>query len=460
MEMTGKRVIEMRLWIPALLLLVPVTFAAQIRPAPLTIIERVTVIDGTGASPRSDVTVLLTGDRISSIEPSDRAGATLHSANRIDGRGKFLIPGLWDMHVHLTVTTETACPVLVANGVTGVRDMGGDLTFIDWMRGRIENGDLVGPAIYRAGPFVDGSKPGVQDRLVVSTAADGRAAADFLKPRGVDFIKTHTATPRDAYFALLSRAHTIGLHVAGHVPFTVTPEEAIDAGHQSLEHVVSLFEGPVAQAVQGKGISQEHALAELTDDHFKSLARRMVARGTWFDPTLIAYWTRSNQWNLAGDARNQYISATGREFWKVFRDLPDTPEMRALQARAFQRFTEITRVVHRGGVRFLVGTDLGVKYIFPGFSVHDELSLLVKAGLTPLEALKAGTGNAAAALGIEDSGTIRTGNVADLVLLRADPSIEIANTTRIEAVIRRGRFLDRQQLDKLLASAAAEAPRH
>jgi imidazolonepropionase-like amidohydrolase len=133
--------------------------------------------------------------------------------------------------------------------------------------------------------------------------------------------------------------------------------------------------------------------------------------------------------------------------------------MRALQARAFQRFTDITRVVHRQGVRFLVGSDLGGRYIFPGFSVHDELSLLVKAGLTPLEAVKAGTANAAAALGIEDSGTIRPGNLADLVLLRADPLIEIANTTKIDAVIRRGRFMDRQQLDDLLRSAAAAAPR-
>jgi imidazolonepropionase-like amidohydrolase len=450
----------MRSLILALFSVVPLTFAAQIPPASrTTIIERVTVIDGTGASPRPDVTVVITGDRISSVEPGGSAGTALPAAHRIDGRGTFLIPGLWDMHVHLTATTETACPVLVASGVTSVRDMGGDLTLIDWMRGRIEQGDLVGPAIYRAGPFVDGSKPGVQDRLVVSTASDGRAAADFLKLRGVDVIKTHTATPRDAYFALLSGARANGLHVTGHVPFTVTPEEAIEAGHHSLEHVVSLFEGTVAEMVQRRGISQEQALAELTDDHFRSLAARMVARGTWFDPTLIAYWTRSNQWDLVGDPRNRYISATGRESWKMFRDLPDTAEMRALQARAFQRFTEITRVVHRGGVRFLVGTDLGGKYIFPGSSVHDELSLFVKAGLTPLEALQAATGNAAAALGIEDSGTIRTGNVADLVLLRADPSIEITNTTRIEAVIRRGRLLERQQLDELLRSAAAEAPR-
>jgi hypothetical protein len=108
--------------------------------------------------------------------------------------------------VHLTETTEVACPALVARGVTGARDMGGDLALIDWMRDRIRAGDLIGPTIFRAGPFVDGAKPGTPYRLVVSTEADGRRAADFLRHAGVDFIKTHTATPRGAYFGLLSEA--------------------------------------------------------------------------------------------------------------------------------------------------------------------------------------------------------------------------------------------------------------
>jgi imidazolonepropionase-like amidohydrolase len=362
------------------------------------------------------------------------------------------------MHVHLTSTTENACPALVANGVTGVRDMGGELELIDWMRDRIQRGELVGPEIFRAGPFVDGSKPGVPDRLVVWSAADGRAAVHFLKNRGVDFIKTHTATPRDAYFALLSAARLAGVNVAGHVPFDVTPEEAVDAGQHSIEHIVSLFEGPVAKVVRSTHVSQEQALATFSDAHFAALASRMLAKGTWFDPTLIAYWSRAHQWDLTKNEHDKYISVTAKQAWKLFPELPDTSEMRALQARAFARFTAITHVVKREGVRVLVGTDLGVKYVYPGFSVHDELGLLRNAGLTNLEALQAATRNPAESLGVlSRTGTIEAGKTADLVLLDADPLIDIVNTKKIVGVMRNGRFFDRNELDAMLAKVASDA---
>jgi imidazolonepropionase-like amidohydrolase len=425
---------------------------------PTVVFDNVTVIDATGAPPARGMTVTTAGDRITSIAPSARARVPA-VARRIDGTGRFLIPGLWDMHVHLTSTTEIACPALVANGVTGVRDMGGELELVDWIRDRIERGELPGPAILRAGPFVDGSKPGVPDRLVVWTAADGRSAARFLESRGVDYIKTHNGTPRDAYFALLSESRLLGLKVTGHVPFSVTPEEAIDAGQYSIEHIVSLFEGPVRAIVQSRGLSQEQALAEMTDSHFAELADRMVAHGTWFDPTLIAYWSRAHQWELANDRRDRYMSATAKELWKSFRDLPDTPDMRALESRAFARFTEITRIVKRRGVRFLAGTDLGVKYVYPGFSLHDELGLLQDAGLTSMEALQAATRNAAESLGVLNrTGTIEVGKSADLVLLDADPLIDIRNTAKVAGVMRSGRFRDRSELDGLLTKVAGDAP--
>jgi imidazolonepropionase-like amidohydrolase len=442
----------------ALLGLAAIPLSQSTGPSVVVAFENVTVIDATGAPPARGMTVTTTDKQITSIEPSAHARVPA-TAQRIDGTGRFLIPGLWDMHVHLTSTTEIACPALIANGVTAVRDMGGELELIDWMRDRIERGELVGPAIFRAGPFVDGSKPGVPDRLVVWSAADGRAAAHFLKNRGVDYIKTHTATPRDAYFALLSESRLVALKVTGHVPFSVTPEEAIDAGQDSIEHIVSLFEGPVAKIVQSEGVSQEQALARFSDSYFVALANRMVAKGTWFDPSLIAYWTRAHQWDLTNDARNRYMSATAKEIWKSFRGLPDTPEMRALQARAFTRFTEITRVVKRQGVRFLTGTDLGAKYVYPGFSVHDELGLLQNAGLTSMEALQTATRNAAESLGVLNrTGTIEVGKTADLVLLDADPLMDIRNSTKIVGVMRNGRFHDRKGLDGLLAKVAADAP--
>lgn len=444
--------------VSALLCLLPVAWAqSTVRSVPVAF-EHVTVIDATGAPSARDMTVTTVDKQIATIQPSAHARVPAN-AHRIDGTERFLIPGLWDMHVHLTSTTEIACPALVANGVTGVRDMGGDLALIDWMRDRIERGELIGPAIFRAGPYVDGSKPGVPDRFVLWNAADGRAAAHFLENRGVDYVKTHTATPRDAYFALLSESRLVGLKVVGHVPFSVTPEEAIDAGQHSIEHIVSLFEGPLAKVVRSKRVSQEQALAEFSDSHFVTLANRMVAKGTWFDPTLVAYWTRAHQWDLTNDARNRYMSATAKQVWKSFPDLPDTPEMRALQARAFARFTEITQVVKRQGVRFLVGSDLGGKYVYPGVSVHEELGLLRQAGLTSMETLQAATRNSAESLGVLDrTGTIEVGKTADLVLLDADPLIDIGNTKKIVGVMRNGRFHDRAELDALLAKVAADAP--
>ena len=447
-----------KLMIGVVFCLVPLTWS-QAPASPVSVaFEHVTVIDATGAPPAHNRTVITADGRIATIGPSVQAHVPAN-ARRVDATGRFIIPGLWDMHVHLTSATETACPALVANGVTGVRDMGGNLDLIDWMRDRIDRSDLIGPAIFRAGPFVDGSKAGVPDRLVVWNPADARAAAHFLKKRGVDYVKTHTATPRDAYFALLSESRSLGLNVVGHVPFAVTPEEAIDAGQYSIEHIVTLFEGPVARLVKSKGVSQEQALAEFSDSHFAGLADRMRAKGTWFDPTLIAYWSRAHQWDLTNDPRNAYMSATAKQAWKLFSDLPDTPEMRARQSRAFARFIEITQVIKRQGVRFLVGTDLGTKYVYPGFSVHDELGLLRKAGLTSMETLQAATGNPAESLGVLNrTGTIEVGKSADLVLLDADPLIDIGNTKKIVGVMRNGRFYDRDELGALLAKVAADAP--
>jgi len=427
-------------------------FSVSSQP-PRLAIRDVTLIDGTSAPPRSGMTVLVEGNRIISV------GATANlplGTVIVDGRGRFLIPGLWDMHVHLTNAGDLACQTLVANGITSVRDLGGELDVIEWMRDRIARGALIGPRIFCAGPFVDGLKPGVADRLVVESAEDGRAVVDLLKRRGVDYIKVHTAVPADAYFSLLAAAKESGLDVLGHLPHAVDPTEAIAAGHASVEHIVSLFEGPVVRAVRA-GKTQIEAIAEFTDEKAAALARLMAERGTYFDPTLIAYWSRSFQWDLLAvpDPRERYVAASYREYWKQFRDLPDRPEVRKLLAQAFDRFLQITRIVHRERVKFLAGTD----YLILGFGLHDELKWLVQAGLTPAEALAAATRNAAESAGqIRRLGTIEPGKIADLVLLDANPLADIANTSRIAAVIAAGHLYDRAALDAILERVAQAAP--
>jgi imidazolonepropionase-like amidohydrolase len=444
------------------LLAVVLTVQAQPRKSarPAFAMTNVALIDGTGAPPRPNVTVVISGNRIAAILPTDaQLDARTEKIDKIDGRGKFLIPGLWDMHTHLAYAGDVTCTTLIAHGVTSVRDPGGNLETVDWLRERIREEKLVGPRIFRAGPVVDGSKPGSQDRFVIDTEEDGRQAVRFLKARGVDFIKVHTGVPRAAYFAVLAEAWRQGLAVVGHIPNEVDPAAAIEAGHQSVEHIVTLFEGTVRRKVAA-GMPQEQAIAEFTDADVVHLARKMVVRGTWFDPTLVTYWYRSHQWEVraANDPREQYVTGSMRAFWKGFDPLPDKPEVRRALADSFDRFLAMTRILHQQGVRFLVGTDLPVPLTYPGSTVHEELGWLVKAGLSPMEALVAGTRNGAAAVNqTRELGTIEKGKLADMVLLDADPLADIGNTQKIAAVIADGRLFRREALDAMLAQVAKVA---
>ena len=400
-------------------------------------ITHVTLINP-DATPRSDVTVVVRDGRIAEIGNAVPADAQI-----VDGRGKFLIPGLWDMHVHLSWVTSSALPVLIANGVTTVRDMGSDLARIDGWRARIAAGEMVGPRILRVGPILNG-KSFNKYQMVPGNSDATRGAARTLKFIGVDFIKIHRRFPRDSYFALLDEAKQLGIDVVGHIPMTVTPEEASDAGQVTIEHTETLFEGTFSTALKGR---LSDAIRHFRETEADKLFARFVKNHTVVDPTLVA-WNPVIDPAAKSDPRLRYVAASVKVPEQPTSDA-DLREMRDTLAELRQ----VVRQMHRDGVTLVAGTDIAGTRI-PGFTLHGELANFVECGLTPLEAIRAATLTPAIVTHRDkDLGTIEVGKIADLVLLDANPLDDIHNTERIAAVIANGRLFRRADLDALLRQA-------
>lgn len=425
--------------------------------SPALLLRDVTLIDGTGASPREHVSVLVRSGVVEEVGSSlEDRGARI-----VEGRGRFLIPGLWDAHVHLSVADEATLGVLVANGITSVRDMGGELDVLDAWRARIERGELIGPRIFRAGPTVDGPKPGVPFRLTVTDPKEARAAVTRLRRLGVDFIKVHNGVPREAFFALAAEAGIQGIPFAGHVPMTVEPAQAAEAGQRSVEHIATLIEGTYSARFANETAAFE-AMPRWVEKEVPALAEIFARRGTWFVPTIVAYDLRTRRAELAvhPDPRTRYATPPLRKYWDQAFPLTERdrdPEGIARRARFVELGKEMTRRMHEAGVSIAAGSDLAGRDVLPGFALHDELGLLVASGLTPMEALRAGTSEAARLLDAEGTlGTIAPGKAADLVLLDGDPLADVKNVGRISAVVLRGRLLERTDLDRLLEAAARQ----
>jgi imidazolonepropionase-like amidohydrolase len=459
-------------WLLALLLLLPAAALAR-EPglSPLVLIH-VTVIDATGTAPLPDMTVVVRDKRIVEMG-SSRDLHPPHLARVIDAHGKYLIPGLWDMHVHtvfgdwLPRNEAVTLPLFVANGVTGVRDMGGDLEVLEQWRANIESGRLLGPRMFIAGPMLDGPIPRFPSSSPVANAADGRRIVDDLKARGVDFIKIQSLIPREGYFAAADEAQKLGLMFVGHVPDAVRAAEASNAGQRSIEHFTGIFEGCSTiedELIKGpKSLGRNVSTFDSSRAH--TLINLMAKNQTWQVPTLV--WERG-QWliddiDLSNDPLMQYAPKAWRDqTWPMFvRSILEEMDTDPLPVRKqfFQMELDMTLAMFRAGVPFMAGTDTAAGvHVFPGFSLHDELGWFVRAGLTPMQALQTATRNPAQFMGrLTDIGTVEKGKLADLVLLDANPLEDIANTRRIRAVILAGRYIGRADLDRMLKRAAKAA---
>jgi imidazolonepropionase-like amidohydrolase len=438
------------------LLLAGVSERQPAAPQALAITD-VTVIDATGAAAQPGMTVLIHDGRIAGIQKSAAASAA-KGTQVVDGRGKFLIPGLWDMHVHLSWSRSSALPALVANGVTGVRDMGGRLSEIDEWRTKIAAGLLAGPRIVRAGPILNGKKFNTY-QMVTGNPDETRGVARALKEAGVDFLKVHRRMQRESYFALIDEAKTLGLTVVGHIPMTVTPEEASDAGQATVEHTETLFEGTFSAGLKEGGFLD--AVRRFRSEGADALFARFARNGTVSTPTLVAYRSiiEDSDGSASRDPRNRYIALTLKKQYQQPAE-PVTPAALDGWRQTFGELREVVRQMNKSGVMLMAGTDLAGPRV-PGFPLHDELALLVACGLTPLQAIQAATANPAKLLKKSDEfGTIESGKLADLVLLDADPLADIRNTQRISSVILGGKLLRRPDLDALLREAEQTASRN
>ncbi|MEV4538980.1 amidohydrolase family protein [Asanoa sp. NPDC049518] len=445
-----------------------------------------TVIDTSGGPSRPDQTVVVEGDRISRLG-GRRDVRVPPAATVVDGTGRFLIPGLCDMHVHSDIYEGIIPPLYIANGVTTVREMSGADHLHRW-RDQVDAGTLLGPASIIASPLIDGA-PGLWAGLnavsyiEVTTEAEARAAVRRVVRDGADFVKVYSRLSPRAYFAVADEARRQRVPFVGHCPDNVPITRASAAGQRSLEHMWGTWystsgrEAELRRAIADIRIeagdynnwfNQIHPvnwLAANSIDPGKAAAvfAEFVANGSRQVPTLIAMRAIAMPDEVSRtDARLKYLPAvTAQEWWWALDELFAAgrgPTEVAQHRELFDRQLELVDAMRRAGVPMLAGTDSATPGCFPGFALHDELALLVRAGLSPLEALQAATLEPARFLGRQDhEGTIRRGNVANLVLLDADPLDDIRNTQRIRAVVVRGRLVSAEDRTRMLLEVEAAA---
>lgn len=476
---------------------IALVFASMLTPAQserslvnILALMHVTVIDGTGAPPKTDMTVILAGYRIVEIAKSGTV-STPRYATTIDATGSFLIPGLWDMHAHPDDPElwpvnppprekELLLTLLIANGVTGIRDMGGDLKLLQEWRLRAADGSMIGPHILACGPLLDGPKPMWPGSIAISNPEQGRQAVRDLKRQRADFVKVYSLLPRDAYFAIADEAKRLKIPFAGHVPDSVTPAEASDAGQASEEHLLQIIEScsdrealttkmtelreSGATPIERRRAYIETILATYDEKKAEALFAKFVKNNTWVTPTVIVW---QNNASFEDDSakyaeRMKYLPRYIREYWDPQKNAHlknRSPERLAAEKLLVKKYLEVIGAMQRAGVKLMTGSDFGANpLLFPGWGVHDEMALLVKAGLTPMQAIQAATKNPAEFLGRDKSvGTIEKNKLADMVLLSANPLEDINNTRKIAAVFFQGKMYDRASLNRMLGSAAARA---
>ena len=453
-------------------------FAARAAERVDLLILDVTVIDvATGAlSPKSAVAVR--GGDIVAVAPTATARKTYTASQVVQAGGRFVMPGLWDNHVHfgggpdLIGENKALLPLYLAHGVTSVRDASGDLPqdVLAW-RGEVASGKLLGPTIYSSGPKIEGLKPIWKGTLEVGTEAEVDAALTKLQGLRVDFVKvTDNTLKPDLFLYTLKQAKARGLTTSAHIPAAITVEQASQAGLGSIEHMGyalkmgSPQEAQIAADVASGRITGAEATARTlaTFDEATAIAayRGLAARGTFVTPTLngsriTAYLDQDNH---AADPYLAYIGPglKGTYAWRVERAAKDDAAAIARRHAIYERNVSLLPLLQGAGVSILAGTDAGFlnSFNYPGIGLHDELQVFVDGGLTPLQALQASVINGPRFLGkTEHYGAVAAGKTADILILDQNPLADIAATRKIHGIVLKGRYFDRTALDEMLKNA-------
>jgi len=448
-------------WTGCVAMVLSLVAGEQRRPPepPSIAIRNVAVITGDGAPTRAAQTVLIRDGRIAAIGPAD-AVVVPNGAAVVDGTNRFLMPGLIDLHVHLSKSRGSSLGLFVSNGVTTVRDMGGDLEELVRWRREVAAGSRVGPRMVIAGPYLESAvniarmrkdppaarvEPFERTRMGVGSPADARRTVADLASREVDFLKIRTVENEETYKALNAAARAHGLRLVGHVS-GIPPQVVLEAGQGGIDHAFY-------PSVEG---SQEDRMA---------IWRQFAQRGVACVPTLVTLFEATfppvarlkavaDDETGRVDPRRAFLSRFLVLDWREQVSEASDKRTEALRKIYNDVVRRDLREMHQAGMQILAGSDVAVLNIFPGFSLHDEIALLVREiGLTPAEAIASVTGRSAQFLGLGDSiGTVKRGKIADLVLLDADPTADIANSKRIVSVFVQGRHFGSEALDALRVS--------
>ncbi|MEM7549697.1 MAG: amidohydrolase family protein [Bacteroidota bacterium] len=429
------------------------------------VITNVNVIDVESGAIHYEMDVAIRADSILSISKNKTFDFNL--VETIIGNEQFLIPGLWDMHTHASLNFQDYLLLLVANGVTGIREMQDNFGITAEFLKKEKSDSLLIPEIVTSGALVDGYPSNRPNSEVARTPEEGRQIVRKQKSAGVDFIKVYSKLKRDVYLAIADESKKQDIPFSGHIPRSVTLEDAVAAKQRSIEHFSNILEytsskkgyldsiiyGTIKNDIRQKySMSRRAFLVETFDENRTKELNKLITDGeTWICPTSVTnrMFGYINDSSFTNDPRVYYLpSAWGSNFkisqHSYFKTLSD--EDFQIERNWYHLGLSVMNKMPRN--KFLAGTDIGMIYIFPGFSLHDELQIFVEdAGFTPLEALQTATINPVIFLGIERKiGTIEKGKLANMVLLSSNPLEDINNTRKINGVFLRGKYHDSHTL--------------